>query len=60
MGEGNGSTRYNRAKRALFAAIDELGYKGWVIVEQDVLVSDIDAPLQSARRNREYPRTLNY
>lgn len=34
------------------------GYDGWAIVEQDVLVSDLEAPRQSARRNREYLRSL--
>jgi inosose dehydratase len=33
------------------------GYEGWVIVEQDVLPS-MGAPLESARRNRQYLRTL--
>jgi inosose dehydratase len=45
---------------AILAAMDKLGYDGWVIVEQDVLVSDLDAPKQSARRNREYLRQLGY
>lgn len=42
------------------AAMEQLGYDGWVIVEQDVLVDDLDAPRQSARRNREYLRQLGY
>lgn len=36
------------------------GYSGWAIVEQDVLVDDLDAPRQSAARNREYLRGLGY
>ncbi|MEZ4666783.1 MAG: TIM barrel protein [Anaerolineae bacterium] len=44
----------------IFAAMEKLGYDGWVIVEQDVLVEDLDAPRQSARRNREYLRRLGY
>ncbi len=36
------------------------GYSGWAIVEQDVLVDDLDAPRQSAARNREYLRSLGY
>lgn len=39
-------------------AVEALGYNGWAIVEQDVLTTDLDAPRQSARRNREYLRTL--
>lgn len=42
----------------ILAAMEKLGYDGWVIVEQDVLVSDLDAPRESARRNREYLRSL--
>ncbi len=42
----------------LLADVQSLGYDGWAIVEQDVLVDDPDAPLQSARRNREYLRKL--
>ena len=44
----------------VFAAMEKLGYDGWVIVEQDVMVDDLDAPRQSARRNREYLRKLGY
>jgi inosose dehydratase len=44
----------------VLAAMDRLGYDGWVIVEQDVLVSDLDAPRQSAERNRAYLRQLGY
>ncbi len=44
----------------ILAAMDKLGYDGWVIVEQDVLVKDLDAPKQSARRNRDYLRQLGY
>lgn len=38
--------------------MDKLGYDGWAVVEQDVFVDDLDAPKQSARRNREYLQTL--
>lgn len=44
----------------VFAAMEKLAYDGWVIVEQDVMVDDLDAPKQSARRNREYLRQLGY
>ena len=43
------------------AVVDELrraGYDGWLVVEQDVLPS-LGSPLESARRNRQYLRTLN-
>ena len=42
----------------IVAEIENLGYNGWVTVEQDVLTDDIDAPKQSAPRNREYLRSL--
>ncbi len=44
----------------VLAAMEALGYNGWAIVEQDVLVDDLDAPRQSAARNREYLRSLGY
>jgi inosose dehydratase len=44
----------------VLAAMEALGYDGWAIVEQDVLVNDLDAPKQSAARNREYLRSLGY
>lgn len=40
--------------------MEGMGYSGWAIVEQDVLVDDLDAPRQSAARNREYLRHLGY
>ncbi len=42
----------------LIAEMEGRGYDGWAIVEQDILTSDLEAPRQSARRNREYLRTL--
>jgi inosose dehydratase len=42
---------------ALFEALHQRGYAGWIVVEQDVLPS-MGSPLESARRNREYLRTL--
>ncbi len=42
----------------LIAEMGALGYNGWAIVEQDILTDDADTPRQSARRNREYLRTL--
>jgi inosose dehydratase len=42
----------------IIQAMDGLGYDGWAIVEQDVLTDDLDAPRESARRNREYLRSI--
>lgn len=42
----------------LLGEAESQGYEGWAVVEQDILVDDPDAPRQSARRNREYLRTL--
>jgi len=44
----------------VLAAMEALGYDGWAIVEQDVIVKDLDAPRQSAARNREYLRSIGY
>jgi inosose dehydratase len=41
----------------MLAAIAETGYDGWVVVEQDVLPG-MGAPRESARRNREYLRSI--
>lgn len=43
---------------AVIEAMNALGYEGWAVVEQDVLVDDLDAPRQSSQRNREYLRGL--
>lgn len=51
---GNGSVDFP----GIIAEVERLGYDGWAIVEQDVLTDDLDAPRQSARRNREYLRSL--
>lgn len=42
---------------AVAAQMGELGYDGWIVVEQDVLPS-MGAPKESARRNREFLRTI--
>ena len=42
---------------ALLDALRKRAYAGWIVVEQDVLPS-LGSPLDSARRNREYLRTL--
>jgi inosose dehydratase len=41
----------------VLAALNGLGYDGWVVVEQDV-VAGRGTPLESARRNRDYLRGL--
>ncbi|MFZ0711135.1 MAG: sugar phosphate isomerase/epimerase [Terrimicrobiaceae bacterium] len=44
---------------ALMKQLEELGYEGWGVVEQDVLPG-MGSPKESARRNREYIRTLGF
>lgn len=44
----------------ILAHMENLGYDGWAIVEQDVLVDDRDAPRQSAKRNRDYLKSLGF
>jgi len=44
---------------ALMKELQELGYDGWGVVEQDVLPG-LGAPKESAKRNREYIRTLGF
>ena len=41
----------------MLAALDDIGYGGWVVVEQDVLPGS-GTPLESARRNRAYLRSI--
>ena len=38
-------------------ALDEIGYDGWIVVEQDILPG-MGTPRDSARRNREYLRSI--
>lgn len=42
----------------LISQVSALGYDGWAVVEQDVLVDDLDAPRASAERNRDYLRSI--
>ena len=44
---------------ALMKQLQDLGYEGWGVVEQDVLPG-MGAPKESARRNREYIRALGF
>jgi inosose dehydratase len=37
----------------VLGALDEIGYDGWIVVEQDILPG-MGTPRESARRNREY------
>ncbi len=41
----------------VLAALNEIGYNGWIVVEQDVLPG-MGHPKESARRNREYLRSI--
>ena len=41
----------------VIAALEEIGYDGWIVVEQDVLPG-MGTPGESARRNREYLRSI--
>ena len=43
---------------ALLAELERTGYKGWGVVEQDVLPG-MGMPKESARRNREYLKSLD-
>ncbi len=42
---------------AVVAAIRALDYRGWIVVEQDVLPG-LGTPLESARRNRDYLHSI--
>ncbi len=42
----------------LITAMQERGYTGWAIVEQDILTDDMDAPKRYAQANRDYLRGL--
>lgn len=42
---------------AVLAALDAIAYRGWIVVEQDVLPGH-GTPLESARRNRDYLRSI--
>jgi inosose dehydratase len=44
---------------ALMNQLQELGYDGWGVVEQDVLPG-MGAPKESAKRNRDYIRALGF
>ncbi len=50
---GQGSVDFG----AVLAALAERGYDDWLTVEQDVF-PDMGTPLESATRNRDYPRSI--
>jgi inosose dehydratase len=42
---------------ALLRELQDAGYDGWIVVEQDVLPA-MGSPVASATRNREYLRSI--
>jgi len=50
---GKGSVNF----RALLESLERAGYDDWIVVEQDVLPG-MGAPVDSARRNRQYLRKI--
>jgi inosose dehydratase len=52
---GHGAVDFGGVKRWL----DDKGYEGWIVVEQDVLPG-MGTPRESAARNREFLRALGY
>jgi inosose dehydratase len=45
--------------RALRQVIEDSGFDGWAVVEQDMFPCSFDKPLPLARRNREFLRTIS-
>jgi inosose dehydratase len=39
--------------------LENLGFEGWIVVEQDVLPG-MGKPKDSAKRNREYLKSIGY
>jgi inosose dehydratase len=52
---GRGAVRFEAVRDVL----RQRGYDGWIVVEQDVLPG-LGTPAASARRNREYLRSLGF
>jgi inosose dehydratase len=52
---GQGAVDFESVKMVL----EEQGYAGWIVVEQDVLPG-MGSPKESAQRNREYLRTIGF
>ncbi|MFT5195211.1 MAG: inosose dehydratase [Cellvibrionaceae bacterium] len=42
---------------AVYAALQEINYSGWIVVEQDVLPG-MGSPAESAKRNRDYIKSI--
>jgi inosose dehydratase len=40
------------------AAMEAIGYDGWAVVEQDILVEDLSAPKRISQENRDYLTTI--
>jgi inosose dehydratase len=45
--------------RALRKVLEDAGYDGWAVVEQDMYPCSFDKPLPVARRNRDFLRTIS-
>jgi inosose dehydratase len=45
---------------AIMSEMEKLGYEGWAIVEQDVLVDDPEAPKRISQANRDYLKSIGY
>jgi inosose dehydratase len=43
---------------AVIAEMEKLGYDGWAIVEQDILVEDPQAPKRISQANRDYLKSI--
>jgi inosose dehydratase len=43
--------------RGVVKALKDISYSGWIVVEQDVLPG-MGSPKESARRNREYLKSI--
>jgi inosose dehydratase len=43
--------------RGVVKALQDVGYEGWIVVEQDVLPG-MGTPRESAHRNREYLKSI--
>ena len=46
--------------RAFRQVLDNVGYDGWAVVEQDMYPCPFDKPLPIARRNREFLRAISF
>jgi len=44
---------------AVIQELKDIGYDGWIVVEQDVLPG-MGTPKESAQRNRDYLRSIGF